>query len=139
MKAGFALAALLLDDRALALVAPALPSELVPALSAELCESRGQDDGVAALLRVLQPELTAGGVNQLPPRMRSLLARLLPASARKALLAEFGSRADSRASSALSADASAQRLGTRPDFVLDEQLLRVLVRLARRPVAPVPA
>lgn len=122
MKAGFALAALLLDDRALAQVAPALPPEQLSALRAELStrsQEGGQEGGVAALLRVLQPELTLAGVNQLPPRMRGLLARLLPPSARQGLLA----------------DAPAPR----PNFVLEEQLLRVLVRLARRASEPVSA
>jgi hypothetical protein len=130
MKAGFALAALLLDDRALARVEPALPPELLPALKAELALTGGPDRGVADLLRVLQPELTLEGVRQLPPRMRALLVRLLPPSARKPLLADvpasFGARADPRAS-------------TRPDFVLDEHLLRALVRLARRPTGSVQA
>ncbi len=118
MKAGFALAALLLDDRALAQVAPALAPELLSTLRAELTQTSGQDGGVATLLRVLQPELTLAGVSQLPPRMRSLVARLLPPSARKALLADAPS--------------------ARPDFALDEQLLRVLGRLARRSAAPEP-
>jgi hypothetical protein len=129
MKAGFALAALLLDDRALAQVETALPPEQLPALRAELALTGGHDRGVADLLRVLQPELTLEGARQLPPRMRALLARLLPPSVRKALLADtpasFGMRADSRPS-------------PRPDFVLDQHLLRALVRLARRPTGSVP-
>lgn len=119
MKAGFALAALLLDDRALALVEPALPPELLPELRAELARTTGSDRGVAERLRVLRPELTYEGVRQLSPMMRAHLARLLPSSARKTLLADVPA--------------------SRPGFVLEEPLSRTLVRLARRPAGPVPA
>jgi hypothetical protein len=128
MMAGFALAALLLDDRALAQVESALPPELLPALRAELARTDGHDRGVADLLRILQPELTLDGLRPLPPRFHALLARLLPPSARKALLA------DAPASSGTRAD---RRPSTRPDFVVDEHLLRALVRLARRPTGSV--
>lgn len=121
MKAGFTLAALLLDDRDLAQVERALPSGSAAGFEAELAwllgsradspASTARDRGVNALLRVLRPELTVAGAGQLPSRAQALIARLFPASARQAL----AERAPS----------------PRPDFVLDEELLRVLVRMAR--------
>jgi hypothetical protein len=111
MSAGFALAALLSDDRDLAHVESAVPEHALPALQAQLGLAAERESGVRALLSVLRPELQARSVEPFSPRMRGLLARLLPAPARRPLLA----------------DAPASRA----DFNVDEDLLAALTRIAR--------
>jgi hypothetical protein len=121
MKAGFALAALLLDDRDLHEVEGALPAT-PPDLAAELAllcahavprasTARDREHGLGSLLRALRPELTVAGALSLPPRARALIARFYPAHARKALCTETPP--------------------LRAEFVADEELLRALARLSR--------
>jgi hypothetical protein len=141
MNAGFALAALLADDRELAhveealgpalraqLASPAqgslapgparLDSSLAPGparLDSSLARGPARFDSerdVRALLRVLYPDLDGGAALSLPPRMRALVARLVPTAQRRVLREE--------------------RLESRADFDLDDELLRLLLRIARR-------
>lgn len=113
MCAGFALAALLADDRELAHVAGAVPDTLLPALRAQLGQASERE--VRALLRVLRPDLDHEVAQRLPARMRALLARRLPSAERQKL------REGARES--------------RPDFDLDDELQQLLLRIARRPSA----
>lgn len=121
------LAALLLDDRDLTQVERALPVGSTADFEAELAlfcaradpragTARDRDHGVNALLRVLRPALTVAGAARLPLRARALIARLFPTPARKAL--------------------SAEAANARADFAVDEELLRVLARIARTPLVP---
>jgi hypothetical protein len=111
MAAGFALAALLSDDRELGHVASALDAHALPALRERLVVAGTHEPAMRALLGVLRPELRVSAVRALPPRMRGLLARLLPAPERKLI--------------------SSEARASRADFSLDEPLLAVLMRMAR--------
>jgi hypothetical protein len=111
MAAGFALAALLSDDRDLAQVEVALPPELLPELRAELALAHSRELAVRALLRVLRPELDARAVLSLPSRMRALIARRLPRSQRQAV--------------------HEGTLASRAGFDADEDLLQATLRIAR--------
>jgi hypothetical protein len=110
-EAGFMLAALLAEDRELLHVAPALE----PACAERLCALRTTDTDrlrmVRALLERLRPPLDARAL-QLPPRARALLARVAPGELRKQLLR------DSKP--------------TRAHFSADEELIAMLVRVARK-------
>jgi hypothetical protein len=121
MTAGFALAALLADDRELACVEGALSETELPALRAQLTMAlraaetpRNRESGLRALLTVLRPELEGSLALHFSPRMRALVARLVPRDQRKLLLSE---------------------IATRADFNLDEELLRALARIARSTAA----
>jgi hypothetical protein len=109
-QAGFMLAALLADDRELNQVAPAIE----PAQHAALLQTPGRHGDKKQLVRTLlvslRPGLDARAL-AFSPRVRSLLARLAGPVLRKQLLA-----------------------GTtpvRPDYRADEELLAVLLRVAR--------
>jgi hypothetical protein len=112
-EAGFMLAALLAGDRELLHVAPALE----PARVQRLCALRTADTDrarmVRALLERLRPPLDARAL-QLPPRARALLARVAPVALRKQLLRDCKP--------------------ARAHYSADEELIGVLVRVARKQV-----
>jgi hypothetical protein len=104
-------------------VEQALSPTLSPVLRAQLAAPEqgslagslareGRERDVRTLLSVLRPELDGAAVLGLPPRMRALVARLVPTAQRKAL------RED--------------KLESRAGFDLDEDLRRLLLRIARR-------
>jgi hypothetical protein len=110
-RAGFALAALLSDDRELTGVAPALEPSLRAQLAQQLAEaSVRRADAIAQWLALLRPELGASAL-ALPPRLRGLLAPLTKAPLRGAL--------------------AAGRPAVRAHFTADSSLLDALLRIAR--------
>jgi hypothetical protein len=110
-RAGFALAALLSDDRELKRVAPALEPALREQLAKQLAEaSVRRADAIAEWLALLRPELDEGAL-ALPPRLRALLAPLAKPPLRGAL--------------------AAGRPPARAHFTADRGLLDALLRIAR--------
>ncbi len=88
-EAGFALAALLCDDRALAHSAPALPAEVAARARARLLPSdstRAPAGLIAELLTEVRPPLTSWP-RGLPPRLGALLASKLPRPLARELVA----------------------------------------------------
>lgn len=124
-QAGFLLAALLAEDRALDVGAggltPPVAATMRAALeTADLTSTEAKARTIARWLRMLRPELTSATLT-LPPRLRALLSR----AARPPLRAQL----------------NAASLPIRPDFSLDERLMSVLLRIARhagRTAAPAP-
>lgn len=114
-EAGFALAALLADDRDLADVASTLSAQQHTALASQLALDGDRSAAVRRWLAVLKPPLDERSL-QLSARLRAALARLAPPAVRKQLL-EGASMAAAR----------------RPSYVSDDALLTLLLRLARTP------
>jgi len=110
-RAGFALAALLSDDRELKLAGPALEPALREALAQQLAQAGARrTDAIAEWLALLRPELDESALG-LPPRARALLAPLAKPSLRRAL--------------------ATGRPPARPHFTADRSLLDALLRIAR--------
>jgi hypothetical protein len=111
-RAGFALAALLSDDRELKAAGPALEPELRQSLASELANaSARRAEAIAGWLALLRPELDETALG-LPPRARALLAPLAKPPLRQALLA--GGTAP------------------QPHYSADRALLAALLRIARK-------
>ena len=114
-RAGFILAALLSDDRALIAAGPALPPLVADSLRSQLATGQlssrdGKARTIGQWLLLLRPELNEASLD-LPARMRSLLAR--------------GAR------SPLRAQLLAFAQPTRPDFSLEASLADAMLRISR--------
>jgi hypothetical protein len=115
-RAGFALAAVLANDRALLAVRSQLePHQLAPI--AALCARDDKPALIASLLHAVRPQLsdTAHLQEALPPRLCAMLAQKLPRAAARAL--------------------SASAPLARPSFAPAADLLPRLLRIARRSIA----
>jgi len=114
-RAGFALAALLADDRELLHVAPAISPDMAREARAlfEQPSLRDKTRLVAHLLSFVRPPLTALA-DQLPARLGAAIANKLPRSLARTLLAEAPL--------------------ARPGFQLAPDLLPRLLRIARRSI-----
>ena len=111
-RAGFAVAALLGDDRALKATGPALEPELRERLTADLAGVGDRKaEAIARWLTVLRPALDDTALT-LPPRVRALLAPLSRSQLKQALLG----------------GAPAQR----SHYRADQELIAVLLRIARK-------
>jgi hypothetical protein len=109
--AGFALAALLSDDRELNLTGPALEPALRAELERQLAQaSARRAEAIADWLALLRPEPGESAL-ALPPRARALLAPLAKPELRRALLAG--------------------QPPARAHFAPDRALLDALLRIAR--------
>lgn len=115
-QAGFALAALLFEDRALDSVAAAIPEREHAAIAQRLRASSDTKHVVRTLLASVRPGLGEAAL-ALSPRARGLLARLCPPALR-GRMAQGAPQA-------------------RAHFSLDEALFAVLLRAAQRTQAKV--